>query len=73
MKKCYLLACVAACCWGAAPARAQSPGADSLTQKLSAIFAHVDKSQVPTGYLEEAGVRLVPLRHFTGALSDTNQ
>ncbi len=29
--------------------RAQAP--DSLSQKLRSIFANIDKSQVPTGYL----------------------
>lgn len=60
MKQLYVLL---ALCWAsllARPAQAQAP--DSLSQKLSSIFAHVDKSQVPTGYLYEAGVRLLEPR-----------
>ena len=47
----------------AAPAHAQTSGGDSLRQQLSAVFAGLDKSQVPTGYLAEAGIRLLELRH----------
>lgn len=53
-----------------ASARAQSP--DSLSQKLASIFANLDKRQVPTGYLYEAGVRFLEPRYYDGALSDSN-
>lgn len=53
---------------------AQFSGTDSLRQRLNFLFAPLDKSQVPTQYLEEYGVRLLPLRFFTGtALTDTNR
>lgn len=39
------------------PTGAQAQTTDSLSQKLTSIFANVDKSQVPTRYLYEAGVR----------------
>jgi hypothetical protein len=53
---------------------AQLSGADSLRQRLNTIFAPLDKSQVPTAYLAEYGVRLLPLRLFSGtALTDTNR
>ena len=42
-------------------AHAQTP--DSLSQKLTSIFAPLDKSQVPTGYLYEAGVRFLEPRY----------
>ncbi len=45
-----------------------------LRQRLNTIFAPLDKNQVPTAYLEEYGVRLLPLRFFSGAtLTDTNR
>jgi len=72
MKKYYLLATLCGLL-GLLPAHAQSPGADSLRQKLDVIFANINKSQVPTGYLYEYGVRLLPFRYFTGALSDSNR
>lgn len=50
--------------------RAQTP--DSLSQKLTSIFANVDKSQVPTGYLYEAGVRFLEPRYYNGTLADSN-
>ena len=53
------------------PAQAQTT--DSLSQKLTSIFANVDKSQVPTGYLYEAGVRFVEPRFFNGVLTDSNR
>ena len=45
--------------------QAQMSGSDSLRLQLNTIFAPLDKSQVPTAYLEEYGVRLplaAPLR-----------
>lgn len=73
MKKFYLFLVLA--CGLLNPARAQEPlsGSDSLSRKLTAIFANVDKSQVPTGYLYEAGVRLLEPRFYNGVLSDSNR
>ena len=53
--------------------QAQSSASDSLGQKLASIFANVDKSQVPTGYLYEAGVRYLEPRYYNGVLSDSNR
>lgn len=39
---------------------------DILRNKLDFIFQYVDKSQVPTGYLEEYGPGFVPLFSFNG-------
>ena len=50
--------------------RAQTP--DSLSQKLTSIFANIDKRQVPTGYLYEAGVRFLEPRYYNGTLADSN-
>jgi hypothetical protein len=55
------------------PARAQLSGSDSLQAKLSSIFANIDKSQVPTGYLYEAVVRLLEPRFYNGLLTDSNR
>lgn len=46
---------------------------DVLRNELDAIFQYVDKSQVPTGYLEEYGAGFVPLRSFNGLLTDSNR
>lgn len=72
MKKLYLLFFVACTFFGAVPARAQLSGSDSLQLKLTSIFAHVDKSQIPTGYLYEAGVRLLNMGRYNGALTDSS-
>lgn len=53
-------------------AHAQASGTDSLSQKLTSVFANVDKSQVPTGYLYEAGVRFIEPRFYNGIPSDSN-
>ena len=42
------------------PTGAQAQTTDALSQKLTSIFANVDKSQVPTRYFYEAGVRFLP-------------
>ncbi|MBS1737491.1 MAG: hypothetical protein JSS98_12910 [Bacteroidetes bacterium] len=45
---------------------------DSLRLTLDNIFTHVDKSQVPTGFLEEYGAQFVNLKAFNGQLTDSN-
>ena len=40
-------------------------GADSLTQKRYAVFGRPDISQVPTGYLVEAGIPFLNVRHYS--------
>ncbi len=37
---------------------------DELRNNLNTIFQNIDKSQVPTGFLEEYGAGLVPLDVF---------
>lgn len=44
-----------------------------LRDKLNLVFAHIDKSQVPTGFLEEYGAPLVSLDVFNGILTDSNK
>jgi hypothetical protein len=45
---------------------------DSLRLALDNVFMHVDKSQVPTGFLEEYGAQFVNLKTYNGALTDSN-
>ncbi len=82
MMKHFFLFLIMACAVGLRPAAAQfrglvpqavPTGPDSLSQKLASVFANVDKSQVPTGYLYEAGVRFVEPRFFNGVLGDSNR
>lgn len=45
---------------------------DSLKLKLDYIFQNLDKSKISTGFLEDYGAQLVPLKNFNGILSDSN-
>ncbi len=46
----------------------------STTEKLiNYILQDVDKNQVPTGYLREAGAHLLPMQTFNGSLTDSNR
>ncbi len=45
-----------------------------MRAKLDHLFAHLDKSQVPTGRLLDAALPLAPLHHFRGrALTDSSR
>jgi hypothetical protein len=41
--------------------------------QLNSVFANINKSQVPTGFLQEYGEPLVPIDVFSGVLSDSNK
>lgn len=70
--KTILLLLLVCCC--VESTLAQTPnGADSLRTELDRVFIHLDKSQVPTGYLAEYAVPLLPLNVFDGTLSDSNR
>lgn len=46
----------------------------STTQKLlQYIFQNIDKTQVPTGFLEEFGCPMLPMATFNGTLTDSNR
>lgn len=45
---------------------------DVLRNELNTIFQNIDKSQIPTGYLEEYGPGFAPLSAFNGVLTDSN-
>lgn len=34
---------------------------DPVREKLDSVFQHVDKTQIPTGYLKEYGAELMPI------------
>ncbi len=65
----------------AGPALAQRPAtqppsprdlpADPVRQKLDDLFAHLDKSQIPSGRLLEAALPLAPVPLFDGSLHDS--
>lgn len=46
---------------------------DALRNQLNTIFQNIDKSQVPSGFLEEYGADLVSLDVFNGQLTDSNR
>lgn len=46
---------------------------DALRNQLNTIFQNINKSIIPTGYLEEYGAGLVPLDVFNGQLTDSNR
>ncbi|WP_310394078.1 T9SS type A sorting domain-containing protein [Hymenobacter sp.] len=50
-----------------------TPPSDSVRLYLDNMFANLDKTQVPTPYLEEYGFRFAPLRLFAGTLQDSNR
>lgn len=45
---------------------------DPIRQKLDSVFQHVDKTQIPTGYLKEYGAEFMPLHWFNGVITDSN-
>jgi hypothetical protein len=46
---------------------------DPLRDQLNLVFANVNKSLVPTGFLQEYGMPLVPLETFNGVLASSNK
>ena len=40
---------------------------------LQYIFQNIDKSQIPTGFLEEYGCPMLPMATFNGTLTDSNR
>ncbi len=45
---------------------------DVLRNELDAIFQYVDKSQVPSGYLDEYGPQFAEKKWYNGVLADSN-
>ena len=52
-----------------AAANAQS---DSVRTELDHIFQHINKTLIPTGYLNEYGPEVVDKKWLTGTLADSN-
>ncbi|GAA4509565.1 hypothetical protein GCM10023172_43240 [Hymenobacter ginsengisoli] len=69
MKKLYFLLLLGLL--GPVCLRAQQ--ADSLRFKLDYLFAHLDKSQVPTGRLDAYATPWLPLSAFNGTLADSTR
>ena len=55
------------------PTRLLAQADDPTRAALDNVFAHVDKSQVPTGFLAEYAQPLVPLDVFNGTLTDSSR
>ncbi len=46
---------------------------DPISTQLNSVFANVNKSQIPTGFLQEYGIPFLPLEVFNGVLTDSNK
>jgi hypothetical protein len=44
-----------------------------LRDRLDLVFANINKTQIPTGFLEEYGIALARFAPFNGVLSDSNK
>jgi hypothetical protein len=44
-----------------------------LRDRLDQVFVNINKSQIPTGFLEEYGIALARFTPFNGVLSDSNK
>ena len=52
--------------------KAQTPDTSTTQGLIQYIFQNIDKSQVPTAFLEEYGVPIIPMATFNGTLTDSN-
>jgi hypothetical protein len=55
------------------PAHLRAQTSDPTRVALDNLFAPLDKSQVPTGFLAESALPLVPLDVFNGTLTDSSR
>jgi hypothetical protein len=51
---------------------AQAPDTSTTQKLIRYILQPLDKSQVPTGFMEEYGAPIIPMKNFNGILNDTN-
>lgn len=76
-KRPFLLIAAWLCCVFSLRAQVTSLAApaptDSLRLKLNQVFSPLNKSQVPTGWLEEYGTPLIPLDVFNNTLTDSSR
>jgi hypothetical protein len=52
---------------------AQVPDTSTAQKLIQWVFQPIDKSQIPSGYLEEYGCPIIPMSTFNGTLSDSNR
>ena len=52
---------------------AQAPDTSTMQKLLQYIFQPVNKTQIPTGILEEYGCPMLPMATFNGTLTDSNR
>ena len=52
---------------------AQTPDTSSTEKLLHYIMQPLDKTQIPTGYLQEYGCPMLPMVTFNGLLTDSNR
>jgi hypothetical protein len=69
MKKLYFLLLLSLL----SPAHLYAQATDSMRLKLDYFFANIDKSQVPTGFLDAYATPLIPLASFNGTLADSTR
>ncbi len=53
--------------------QAQTPDTSTTQKLLQYIFQPVDKTQIPTGFLEEYGCPILPMKTFSGTLGKSNR
>lgn len=73
MKPIQLLAGIALLCLSATKLAAQPYDTSTTKGLIRHILHHVDKSQIPTGFLEEYGAPMLPMQTFNGTLTDSNR
>ncbi|HEX8428399.1 hypothetical protein [Hymenobacter sp.] len=72
MKHAYLFTFLLALLLGRPVALRAQALTDDTRQQLDYLFAPLDKTQVPTGFLIEYGLPLAPLDPFNGTLTDSS-
>jgi hypothetical protein len=74
MKK-IILCCFIAALATALPniGKAQAPDTSTIEKLQRYVAGPLDKSQVPTGFLEDYGAPFIPMAAYNGQLSDSNK
>ena len=75
MKRLFMKTAQLACAFTFLLSNQSKAQIDTSTTKglLQYIFQNIDKSQVPTGFLEEYGCPILPMATFNGTLTDSNR
>lgn len=69
MKKIYFMVAILAAIYQ----NSYSQDTTSLAGKLQYIFSQLNRSEIPTGFLEERGLPLMSIKPFNGVLTDSNK